>query len=271
MGSIRQYFGGALRWQTTHAGVVASEVQYDAAKKCSPHTHKNAFFSLLLCGHYAERYWRARLDYVPFDIGFHPEATDHADETGENSRVLIIELESKWIARLREYSPGADLTPHICKGQASGLAARLHSERWNETVLPLLTEGIALELLATLAPIRSSERRPPNWIVTAREVLEAEPARRHTIDGLARCLDLHPVYMARTFRKFLGESPAQYLMRVRIRVAMNKLANSQTSISEIALLTGFSDQSHLTRAMNRHTGMTPAAFRASVIRGYSPG
>jgi AraC family transcriptional regulator len=259
---VRRYFGGALRRQMEHAGIVLSEVQYGAARKCSQHTHGHAFFSLLLRGHYAERYRRGALEYRPFDVGFHPEATEHADETGrDNSRFFLIELEESWIGRLREYSPSADLAPRMCNGHASWLAARLYAQLANQAVSHLTVEGIVLELLATLAKVRSSGRKAPLWIPTVLDVLEAEHASRHTLSGIANRLGLHPVYVARTFRKFVGESPARYLMRVRIRAAMENLANSEVSVSEIALLTGFSDQSHLTRAMKQYTGMTPAAFR----------
>jgi AraC family transcriptional regulator len=264
---VRQYFGGFLHRQMEHAGIVLSEVQYGAAKKCPGHTHRRAFFSLLLRGHYAEQCRRRGLDYRPFDVGFHPEATEHADRTDHgNSRLLLIELEKPWITLLCEYSPGVDLAPRICNGKAGWLAARLYAELANRKVSPLAVEGIVLELLAALATVRPPEREAPQWITTLVDLLQAEHASRHTFGGIAHRLGLHPVYLARTFRKFLGESPAQYLMRVRIRAAMNKLANSGVPISEIALLTGFSDQSHLTRAMKQNMGITPAAFRLTCCK-----
>jgi AraC family transcriptional regulator len=264
--TVRQYFGARLCWQMEHAGILASEVQYGVAHNCSQHTHERAFFSLLLDGHYSESYRRGTLDYRPLDVGFHPEGTEHADRADrDNSRFLLIELAKPWVERLREYAADANLEPRICNAQASWLAARLYSEKTKGALSPLALEGVSLELLATIAPTKSCERKAPRWITAVLDMLQAEHASRHSLESVARRLGLHPVYLARTFRKFQGESPARYLMRVRIRAAMNKLANSEVPVSEVALLTGFFDQSHLTRALKQHTGMTPAVFRSAAI------
>jgi AraC family transcriptional regulator len=258
------HFGACLLWQAEHAGITVSKIKSGSARKCSQHTHRQAFFSLLVSGHYSETYGNGVLNYRPFDLGFHPEGTEHSDRTDEAGSIFfLIELEQPWVGRLLEYSAVDDLRPRLCNPQASWLAARLYSARAGIGLSPLALEGVVLELLATLAPCRRNERNAPRWIGSVRDLLNATYACRHTLGSIARILDLHPVYLARTFRKFQGESPAEYLMGVRIRVAMNQLANSELPVSEIALLSGFFDQSHLTRALKQHTGMTPAAFRMS--------
>jgi transcriptional regulator GlxA family with amidase domain len=66
-------------------------------------------------------------------------------------------------------------------------------------------------------------------------------------------------------RKFLAtfQMPAQkYLRKLRLRMASRALVHSPQSLVEVALGSGFSDQSHFTREFRRHFGRTPRDYRA---------
>lgn len=65
----------------------------------------------------------------------------------------------------------------------------------------------------------------------------------------------------RRFKRSLGVSPNAYLKMVRIRKAAEKLVSGNAAIAEIALETGFSDQSHLTREFTKSMGITPRGYR----------
>ena len=65
-------------------------------------------------------------------------------------------------------------------------------------------------------------------------------------------------------RKFLGvfgTTPLQFLNKTRVESACDDLLERDKSISEIALDTGFYDQSSLTQHFRKHVGMTPARYR----------
>lgn len=73
-------------------------------------------------------------------------------------------------------------------------------------------------------------------------------------------------------RKFLAAfhlPPQRYLRKLRLRLAGHALVFSHRSIVEVALDSGFADQSHFTREFRRHFGRTPREFRAWYAR--SPG
>jgi AraC family transcriptional regulator len=78
---------------------------------------------------------------------------------------------------------------------------------------------------------------------------------------IARAVGVHPVHLARAFRRFFGCSPAHYLRRVRIERAARMIRSSSHPLAEIAATCGFVDQSHLTRAFTRSLGTSPAAYR----------
>jgi AraC family transcriptional regulator len=264
-----QYFGGTLQSSREHSGIVLSEVEYDTVRKCATHTHGRAFFALLLRGQYSETLPRSSLIYKRFDLAFHPEATKHADEVrAVGTRFFLIELEKCWVDRLREYSPRTSLEPQICDHLGSMLATRLYGEhRQHGLSSPLTIEGIILEMLSRLVPNPAATgRQKPRWLRSVLDLLEGEYRRNLTVAEIARKVDLHPVYLSRAFREFCGQSPGQYLNRVRVRYAQEKLANPEIPISEIALLAGFFDQSHFTRVFKQQTGITPGAFRALSIK-----
>lgn len=82
-----------------------------------------------------------------------------------------------------------------------------------------------------------------------------------TVQNLAKRAQLSVPHFSRAFSRSVGISPHRYLMRLRIQHASCLLWNTQRTASEIALLVGFSDQSHFIRCFVRHTGKTPRVYR----------
>jgi AraC-like DNA-binding protein len=81
---------------------------------------------------------------------------------------------------------------------------------------------------------------------------------------LARAACVSRFHFARLFRQSTGQSPMRYVARYRVERAKRLLAEGGRHISDIAVETGFFDQSHLTRVFRRVVGVTPARFaRAS--------
>lgn len=91
--------------------------------------------------------------------------------------------------------------------------------------------------------------------------IEADPARPWTAAAMAERAAVSVSRLHALFQAELGASPRAWLGEVRLRQARDWLATSPVSIAEIAHRCGYADQSALTRAMRRATGMTPAAYR----------
>ena len=83
---------------------------------------------------------------------------------------------------------------------------------------------------------------------------------RH-VDALANVAGVSLAHFSRPFRNSLGVAPHRYLVQRRLDRARNPLRNNRHSIAEIASVTGFSDQSHLTRHFKRQFGVTPQEGR----------
>lgn len=67
------------------------------------------------------------------------------------------------------------------------------------------------------------------------------------------------------FRAFTGQSPVDYLLRLRIRAAEGMLQNSDSSVSDIAFRCGFNSSQYFARVFRKYTGVTPTEFRRKTI------
>lgn len=82
-----------------------------------------------------------------------------------------------------------------------------------------------------------------------------------SLDDLAETVGLSKYYFSRRFKQRTGQPPYQFVIYERVRAARRRLRETTQPIAQIALETGFSSQSHLTRTFKRHVGATPGRYR----------
>ncbi|ATP55266.1 AraC family transcriptional regulator [Pedobacter ginsengisoli] len=83
-----------------------------------------------------------------------------------------------------------------------------------------------------------------------------------SLTGISTELNINPAYVSREFSKYFDNlSFGEYIRKLRIEKAITFMETSEYALSEIAYLTGFSDQSHFTRIFKLETGFTPSEFK----------
>ena len=85
-----------------------------------------------------------------------------------------------------------------------------------------------------------------------------------SIHTLADMCHISPEYFRRIFQKIYGTSPIKYMSELRISHAKEMLRSQEYSISDAALLSGFSDASHFSREFKKATGLSPKDFVRSL-------
>lgn len=259
-----QFFGvRTAAWQ--HGGLRLSESTYPANLKMPSHLHDQAYLGIVLSGSYAERVGRKTRECKTLTTVFHPRAESHS-VAFNNSRVRIfrIEMTGEWRERAGQYVKVPDEPAQSDGGRLASLALRLHNEfRSRDSWSGLAIEGLALEVMAELARTRAkgSGGQAPSWLDGVRQRLASRIVETPPLAELAASAGVHPVHLAREFRKHFRCTIGDFIRRVRIEFACHQIAETDASLSEVALAAGFYDQSHFSNTFRRFTGMTPAAYR----------
>lgn len=108
----------------------------------------------------------------------------------------------------------------------------------------------------------ATDRARRKLVDDARESLAADPGQ--SLPQLSRSLLVSPHHLSRLFRAFTGHTISRHRMRLRARVALERLADGERNLARLASELGFADQSHLCRVLRAETGSTPSALRAAL-------
>ncbi|HHX37697.1 MAG TPA: helix-turn-helix domain-containing protein [Clostridiaceae bacterium] len=86
-----------------------------------------------------------------------------------------------------------------------------------------------------------------------------------SIQDIARSVNLSPYYFSRKFKQEIGDTPANFLIRLRINKAAELLRTTDSTVEDIAFSLGYENPSSFAQLFTRRTGMTPLQFRRIVI------
>lgn len=90
----------------------------------------------------------------------------------------------------------------------------------------------------------------------------AEPL---TLNELAKVCNLDPTYFHKLYTAAFGKTPAQRLLRYRIKAAKRGLLSNNVSLSDLAEKCGFSSQTYFCYKFRQATGMTPTQYREEML------
>ena len=148
-------------------------------------------------------------------------------------------------------------SPHLIS-MSSRLARELQTA---DSFSDLVMESYLLEIFGlTIRNHFLLDHPHPSWLKRVHEMLLSN-SDRFKVRELAREAGVHPVYLARIFRRYYGCTVGEYVRLIRVQQAQQDLLDSNEPIADIALKNGFADQSHFTRSFKHVTGVTPARYR----------
>lgn len=133
---------------------------------------------------------------------------------------------------------------------------------------PLYAEGLVTALLMDLlrlgrhpATVAMHGALAPWQLRRATAFMDANLAEPISLAGLASLTGLSASRFGRGFKASTGVTPHQWLLNARVRRAQDLLLKDDLPMADVALASGFSEQSHFNRTFRRLTGCTPGQWR----------
>ena len=246
-------------------GLRALVADFPAALHLPRHSHAQPTLAVVLSGCFRKQLASEVQEAVPGSLITEPAGECHANWFGpRGARVALLQPlqveEDGEIPWHRLFGrPRASLDP-----ACTSLAWRMARELTAPDDLSLLAlEALTLELLVSAARGGSVEprSRPPPWLARVEERLRVEFVRPPPMRTLAREAGVHPVHLARVFRRRNGCTAASHVRKLRVAWAQAQLLLEGATTADVALAAGFADQSHFARVFRQLVGVSPARWR----------
>jgi len=244
--------------------VLLSELRQPCPRSVPRHEHELAYVTVMLQGDYQEGDHGHLAELQPLTAAFNPAGVAHTTIIGPaGASFFTIEFR---IGTLRSLDLTLPLYPALDRGSGAMLwsALRLYSA-FKTQPAALELEASVLEVLGAVSRCEDREYSAPPWFRRVKEKLKEEFREPLRVRDLAREAGVHPVHLARVFRRFEKQTPGEYQQRQQVCAACELLRSGEWPLAAIAAECGFADQSHFTRVFRRMAGTTPARLRRAML------
>jgi AraC family transcriptional regulator len=161
---------------------------------------------------------------------------------------------------------------HICHVAMSLLHELTEANVVGRLYADSLATGLAIQLVRRYSSLKDvhvghggmAPHKLRKAIALIDHHLADEEEGRVGLRAVARDVSMSYFHFSRAFKQSMGMTATNYIAERRIERAKKMLEETELPISEIALRSGFSSQSHFTTAFRRLAGATPKAFRAAL-------
>jgi AraC-like DNA-binding protein len=249
-------------------GLRVTDALFPALLTLPSHYHECACFAVVLAGCVEKVFPKASYASAMASVVTMPPEERHTDHFGAaGAHMLVVEPGAADGLEELLYPCAAvlDCVNHFPDRGVTSMAWRISRELHNPDAVSLLAiSGLVLEMLAMAIRRHKAlpaEKESPAWLSQAREYLHANFNESFQVTDMAQAVGVHPVHLARVFRRHYGVSPSTYRLRLRLDWVATHLVRSDEPLSVLARRAGFADQSHLTRLFKRQTGLTPGQYR----------
>lgn len=254
-----------VRRVLSRPGLHAYEAAYDPWSRLPEHGHAAPFFTYVLRGSYVERAGHHARQCTRGAVIFHDQESHANDVGGAGTVSFNVELDPElWRELTDAVGVGTALVGRVLGGDIEWAALRAWREfRQADTSNTLaVEEAIVLLCEATRCAYTRGRFEPHQRLDRCIAYLDAHLVEVHRLAGVARIAGVHPMHLAKLFRRRFGYSMGEYLRRRRVAWACAQLTHGKETITTIAQNAGFADHAHFTRTFVRVTGCTPRGYRA---------
>ena len=244
-------------------GITTTETEYDY-KFIDWHYHENPYFSLTTLGTCHDSNKRETFECGTDSLLFHNSQEPHYNsKTDILTRGFQVELSQDWC---RKFEVDLNSLPKSAIVQNPNIKLRFYNiykeSKLSDDTSNLTIDSLLLQIFETMRGVESSLISiKPHWVKKIDEILNDNFDQPLTLQGLSTELDVHWVHLSRDFPRYFRCNFSEYVRKIRVDKSLNLLRNQQLSLTEIALMCGFADQSHFIRCFKNFHGITPKKFR----------
>ncbi|MBA2688817.1 MAG: helix-turn-helix transcriptional regulator [Gemmatimonadaceae bacterium] len=230
------------------------------------HSHSVATITVILSGSYQESVSGGFQHLPSMSVVVKPPDVPHSNIIGTaGAQCLLIEVPDSALLRMRDVTTLFNEPRLIPLSISAPLVIRSVHYLSALTRCDLSIESLVLELTSIIAIECGSMEvgRSSPHLHRVIQVLNDLPSDQITLPALGRVAGLHPMSLTRAFRRTYGMSIGGYSTSLRVARAARRLSDEgETSISRIAIDTGYYDHSHITHDFRIRAGVTPTEWRS---------
>jgi len=124
-----------------------------------------------------------------------------------------------------------------------------------------LLECLSLRIIGAHAPLAGAETLAFTTYQQCRRHIEQHSLRLRTLEQIAGECHVNNAYLCRLFRRYDNQTPYQYLLRLKMNHAAERLQQPGALVKQVAEEVGFTDPFHFSRVFKGVLGLSPTAFR----------
>jgi AraC-like DNA-binding protein len=160
-------------------------------------------------------------------------------------------------------APGPQLAALRRIVQEGGVGAMRLSGALQHAALSVVDRSSTLAQMSRRLPVArpATRRELIRRLHRARDFMRAGLGDSLSLDAIARAACLSPFHFHRSFRAFFDETPHQFVIRLRLDRAADRLRRTNARVTEIALAVGFESPAHFSRAFKTRFSCSPQAYR----------
>ena len=253
---------GRIDLERDYGALALSLTAYEPGVSIPSHRHGETYLCLVVEGAFEERSGGRSRVCKAGTLLLHPPGTVHEDHFGpEGGLCLNLFPKEAWISRYRHLFPFDEAACWSSPRLEAAGQDLVRALREPDAATPLAVESLVLASMAGALRSAPPESEMPSWLPRVLERIDRDPAAPLGLTALAAAAGVSAAHLARVIRARFHMSVGAYVREHRLARAREMVLRSDAPLAEIALATGFYDQSHFTRAFKLRFGAPPSALR----------
>lgn len=257
-----EYYGSQLNEQSFN-GILLSKYDYNSVEATPWHYHENPYFMFVLQGNMIDQNKKVKSLLPTGSLMFNNWQEVHQGiKHSEKAAGFHLEFEKSWFEK-------NDINLNLLEGSQMIENPYIHflfAQLYREFLLSDSYSKVSIEMLflqiceALISEKADQHKQVPGWVQKLKDLLHEDPSELNLKD-LSKQLDVHPVHISRAAPKYLATSLGAYIRQIKLKKALPLLFDSPYSLTQIAYLAGFSDQSHFHRIFKTYFKQSPGKYR----------